>query len=132
MTFQDQTAFYDAEKETRGNCLITAYASFLDLNVSDCPQIQLFFDVKKPANFWMQTVELWLKHYGYREVAWLPEFEPINHGHVDYYFGVGKSARGVHHIVIYKDGEMVFDPHPSKTGLLNITEWITLEKIVLS
>lgn len=33
------------------------------------------------------------------------------------YLASGISPRGVHHMVVMKDGKLVHDPHPSKAGI---------------
>lgn len=45
-----------------------------------------------------------------------------------YYFASGKSARGVSHICIFKNGKLIHDPHPTKEGLQTIEYFETLEK----
>jgi hypothetical protein len=36
---------------------------------------------------------------------------------------MGKSERGCNHVCVYKDGKLVFDPHPSDLGLM-YEDWI--------
>lgn len=46
-----------------------------------------------------------------------------------FYIAAGPSPRGVIHAVIYQNGKMVHDPHPSRDGILEIYSLEVLEKI---
>jgi hypothetical protein len=48
-----------------------------------------------------------------------PDPEPGEH-----YTVSGRSPRDsrIHHIVIYRDGEMVWDPHPDRTGITSVED----------
>lgn len=37
--------------------------------------------------------------------------------------GIGKSPRNLDHAVIVRDGELWWDPHPSREGLVTLTEF---------
>lgn len=43
------------------------------------------------------------------------------------YMVSGPSSRGVSHVVIYKDGELFHDVHPSREGVLSVNEVYSLE-----
>lgn len=48
----------------------------------------------------------------------------LKHGHVQFegfYLVSGISPRGVGHMVVYRDGALAHDPHPSREGLTEIT-----------
>ena len=45
------------------------------------------------------------------------------------YMVYGKSPRGVSHVVIYMNGEMIHDPHPSNGGLVSIDRYRILKKV---
>lgn len=126
MTPQDQTHFSDKEKGTHGNCMIATYASYMDLPVDDCPQFQFLFDCKHFEGFWDEVVRLWLERMGYNR-SYL-ETDPFESGFSDYYFAYGMSPRGVMHQVIYKDGKLFHDPHPSKAGI-EVKGYELLQKI---
>lgn len=74
------------------------------------------------ANLWDNVREIWLASKGYREVyikdisEWLKENVDVP------YFASGKSTRGVDHIVIYMNGKLLHDPHPSRDGLVELWE----------
>lgn len=136
MITQEQTFFSEViqyrgrELQVRGNCVMACYASYLDLDINHCPQVQWLFDCKKPEFFWDKVLQLWLSEHGYKECNYTNEADPITWGHTDYYFAWGPSPRGVNHQVIYKDGKLFHDPHPSKAGILEVEGYITLEKLV--
>jgi hypothetical protein len=112
-----QTTFYDPENNTRGNCMITCYANALGLNPDDCPPFEKFFDVKYPdTSFYQECLILWFNRLGYELKTSLSDPLPILNEHT-FYFAVGPSARGVNHMVVYQNGKIFHDPHPSNDGL---------------
>jgi hypothetical protein len=68
---------------------------------------------------WDNVREFWLASKGYKESyisadqidQWVKD-----HPNTPYIVS-GKSPRGVQHVVIYQNGEMIHDPHPSKGGV---------------
>lgn len=46
------------------------------------------------------------------------------------YTATGPSSRGVIHIVVYKDGQMIHDPHPSNEGLVSVNYYNVYKKIL--
>ena len=125
MQLKDQTKFYTPETQ-RGNCLITCYACYFDLPIEECPAIEELFACKHPHGFWFTTLTAWLEEYhGVREKT-MNEDPFLAHGWEDYYFATGPSARGCLHYVIYKDGKLFHDPHPSKLGLEEIHSYTIL------
>ncbi len=128
MTLQDQTRLSDKEKGTKGNCLVSCYACYMDLPIEECPQFQFLFDVKHFEGFWDSVVNLWLSQMGY-EREFYEEDPFIIKRTSDYYFACGISPRGFMHQVIYKDGVLFHDPHPSKKGLTNISNFEVIKKI---
>lgn len=134
MKIQDQKILHDPERGPFGfgSCYITTYASYLDLPVEECPQLQVLYGCNHPGNFFEQVMALWLKSFGLKEVFWpAPEAAEQLAQRDDYYFAIGPSPRGnnTYHQVIYKNGKLFHDPHPSRDGILSETEFITLEKI---
>lgn len=41
----------------------------------------------------------------------------------------GKSPRGIKHMCIYKNGQLVHDPYPTKEGLKTFEDFQTLEPL---
>lgn len=109
-----QTHFYGGNEPgiTRGNCWQTAIACVLDLELDEVPHFVDLHDTHG-IDWWHYTTE-WLYHRGY-EIYRIPTHLYTN----EYYFVSGLSPRGNwFHVVIYRNGKMVHDPHPSGEGIL--------------
>ncbi len=120
MTPVDQTRFYDAAlpvHEQRGNCLQAAIASLLDLPLGDVPHfVQDHVDSDGQRDWWDSLVAF------VRSQGWNPHAAmPITDYPDQHLFVSGPSPRGggIWHVVIYRDGQLVHDPHPDRTGLLH-------------
>ncbi|RPE05566.1 hypothetical protein EGT74_24600 [Chitinophaga lutea] len=131
MKFLTQTKFYDPTAGVRGNCMMACYASFFDLELSQVPAIEELFDDESVS--WYERLVNWLNSLGYDEernhFKQGRPVDPAESGYKDYYFAVGPASRGVHHMVIYRHGKLVHDPHPSREGLLQVDGFITLKKL---
>ena len=102
----DQTKLH-SEIQT-GNCFQAAIASIFELSIEDVPE----FLGKK---WWFDFLE-WAASKGMDIVRWDDDVSLPG-----YYLTAGKSPRGdFDHVVVFKNGTMVHDPHPEKTGLANI------------
>lgn len=106
----------------RGNCFPACIASILEMDVEDVIQIQEHYDDPE----WPQILQRWLNSKGYR---WRT-IEPEDNVSGKYILVSGTSPRfpDCSHIVIYKDGIMVHDPHPDRTGILNEQNFEIIEK----
>lgn len=97
----------EAEAEgVLGNCLQAALASALNLPLDAVPHFMAFV-------WWDAAVPLWLRGRGL-DWTWraeIPEARSIV---------VGKSPRGVSHAVVGEAGRIVWDPHPSRGGLVEV------------
>lgn len=105
--------------QQRGNCFTAVVASLLELPLAAVPNF-VEIDVLGGPNWW------WLFHKyveafydGTRIVECRPQSAPAGR----FYAVGGLSARAtvvnpIHHIVIFRDGRMVHDPHPAGGGLL--------------
>ncbi len=122
MTRVKQSKLYAPDGIHNGDCLAACLASLLDLPLWMVPPFEQMFG----RSDWRVRVGEWLRRFfdmdleraeGHPtnpdgELAILPEF----------YIANGPAARGVYHSVIYRNGELVHDPHPSNGGLLAV-EW---------
>jgi hypothetical protein len=110
MTPVTQTILHS--ENTRGNCLQAAVASLLDKPIEDVPHFITY------GENWFVALILFMRDYGY-EYKGTGSAEKIAEakGIDGYVIAAGKSPRGVSHAVIYKGGEMVHDPHPSRAGV---------------
>jgi len=111
MTPLDQTQF--AGEGAGGDCVRASVASILDLPLSEVPH---FLEIAPEPQLWGLAFEDWMEARGL--YVWL------KHGHVEfegYYLVSGPSPRGVSHMVVYRDGKLAHDPHPSREGILDVT-----------
>lgn len=104
-----QSILYTPEAEARGvrgNCLQASMASALDLDLDAVPHFAAFASWSEAARLWLHGRGLdWHGVYGI----------PVGRSII-----VGPGPRGREHAVVGEDGEIVWDPHPSRTGLLEI------------
>lgn len=140
-----------------GNCYPTAIASFLGIPPTEVPNIETLFDVSVTYAYdvmdeWLKQRGLKMNHHAFEYCVFHEDDNILDDGHRkwldemhidvkqslmadrlhDYYFVSGKSPRGFHHICIYKAGELVHDPHPTKEGLLTIDQFETIGKWIYS
>lgn len=103
------------DPETVGNCHIACVASILELSLSQIPH---FLAVGGEENWWKEQ-EAWLakRGLGYIELQLPNTAIPV---HPDAFcIVVGESPRtGKLHSCVYKNGEIIHDPHPDNTGLI--------------
>lgn len=117
MTPVDQDRFFDAEAGTRGNCMQAAFASLLDFPLRAVPNF-----AEMPSHEWHENLFRWLGFLGLDvENVYPPGAAPSG-----YAMASGLSPRGVLHMVIVKDGELVHDPHPSRAGVQTIECYWTI------
>lgn len=132
---KDETVVY-------GNCFAAVIASMVEVPISEVPNVEVFFHINDGT--WNQVMNTWLKSKGWE--LWGDDRYKVFHCEMEseeyiglaeyymqlrgkYYLASGLSARGVHHICIYKTGQLVWDPHPSREGLVTFENFQTLEKI---
>jgi hypothetical protein len=131
-----QTKFTDPEQTVHGNCQAACVASLLDLPLSAVPAFEDMGDE------WFGVLYEFLRKHGYdyagtkytgpshNQFWW--EFLLESSPGIDGYFIVGgKSPRAWvtrGHAVIYKDGVLVHDPHPSGAGLLVVEDVMMIER----
>jgi hypothetical protein len=123
----DQTIFASDANKARGiygNCFQAAIASYLERPLDSVPHISAFAQ-------WMQALDLWATGEGYqvlsRDVA-PPALVTDGVLHPDLptkrIIVGGISPRDVMHVCVAEGGRIVWDPHPSRAGLLDVrTYW---------
>ena len=99
-----------------GNCLQAAVASLLELPLDGVPH---FIE----RDDWLEWFVDFCTARGYRPLQRPPT------AHVAYGMAWGPSVRGVRHAVVWVDGAMAWDPHPTRAGLLKVTELIEFEAL---
>jgi hypothetical protein len=97
-----------------GNCMEAAIASICEVDIEKIGD--LYSEAKQ---FWPKMAQAFSNNY--KEGGWVLD-EIIDHSKIktdEYYFAIGLTNRGnEHHVVIYKDGKAVFDPHQDNTFLI--------------
>lgn len=109
----DQEYFYD--KGEIGDCVRAITASILELESKDVPH----FVKEQPGSDWYDTWEAFMISHGVNPIMITPPWDkpPKLTG---YSLASGPADRGCKHIVIMWNGELAHDPHPSRSGLLEI------------
>lgn len=100
----DQTTFADSLHG--GNCLQACVATILQEPLDMVPNFYLFGAV------WVKALNLYLS-------LWALNIERDDDER-RLTIAVGVSDRGVKHCVLYVNGTMVHDPHPSRSGLVTV------------
>lgn len=130
-----QTSLYP-----RGNCWQTAVACVLDLPAEALPsQFDSYYEdvdgsgvVRIRMNYNNPLQAYLNKHHGLAYVEFHQPQEALAqlaiHG---YHLITGTSVRsadydGTRHVVVGKDGQVAWDPHPSRAGLLDEIRWAVL------
>ncbi|MEW2164407.1 hypothetical protein AB0912_15645 [Streptomyces sp. NPDC007084] len=108
-----QTILHDDPEGRPGNCLQAAVASLLELPLLAVPHFLLLDD-------WWGSLIAFCRLAGYDVYEQSPN-RPCAYG-----LAFGLSERGVRHAVCWIDGRIAHDPHPSRRGLLTLTELIAL------
>lgn len=124
MKFVNQRSLHKPEIGQHGDCWAACISSLTEIPIEELP------DVNDPKNsewpsYWY-TMWNFLKDRGFSLYC-----ENVNQfvGNNGYCIACGKSPRGdFNHAVIWNDG-IIHDPHPDKTGILNIDHFEIIDKI---
>lgn len=111
-----QSILHDDPSGRPGNCLQAAVASLLDLQLDDVPHFIEHED-------WLERFAAFCNAHGFQPLYRRPDV------HVPYGMAWGPSPRGVRHAVVWVNGQMAWDPHPTREGLLKVTELIEFEPL---
>ena len=110
-----QTILHD-DSERLGNCLAAAVASFTGRDLRSVPHFIEWDD--KGLGWWPMLIGFMAADGVWpEELASVDDAEP---GEI--VFVAGPSPRGVMHQVLYRDGALYHDPHPSRAGVTAITQ----------
>lgn len=127
----------------RGNCFAAVVASILEVPITEVPNVEVFYHMDD--GYHSEVMLRFLLSKGW-ELCSDDRFECFHNEMLyerygenkyhklrkelkdKYYLVSGKSPRGVSHICIYKNGELVHDPHPTREGLETIEYFETLDK----
>lgn len=117
MTPTDQTILHDPANGVHGNCMSAVLASLLHLPID---QVPLFTDPKA----WQHNLNAWLRPMGlaYIDIGGFARHAAATGIRGCWHEACGPSPRHVDtlHAVVARDGVPVFDPHPSKAGLVDV------------
>lgn len=129
MTPVDQTTFgIDRYPYVPGNCLSACVATLLDVPTRTVP---IFLDVRDSHDgIWLERLTTWLAYRDFemRDVevdVRSPEDLSLVAPSFPYIL-CGTSVRGRDHAVIAAGGEIIHDPHPSRTGLVRANRIIAI------
>lgn len=107
-----QTKLLDRNKV--GNCFATCVACILGLDIEDVPNVEVLFVVN--GNFWLKVFDKWISSIGYNYT----QIQENEWEENELYLANGMTERGTMHSVIYKNGNLFHDPHPSNSGLTEV------------
>jgi hypothetical protein len=125
----DQTILAGDPKR-KGNCVAACVATLLGIPLTEVPHFIEFgiaygdsedvHDVSAGNNWWAMLLGFMAAK------GWWPvELDSVTSGEVgETLFVAGKSPRGVSHQVLYREGRLWHDPHPSRDGILTVDEVI--------
>ena len=102
-----------------GNCFTACIASIFELPIDETPQF-----CKSADDYdWFQRLENWSLYRGLLPLGLKYDSELKLNG--VYAILSGKSPRGPWlHSVVWKDGEVIHDPHPDNRGIENMQDVI--------
>ncbi|HWB38319.1 MAG TPA: hypothetical protein VHA75_20065 [Rugosimonospora sp.] len=122
MTPVVQTIFATGQPDSPiGNCLQAAIASLLDLPLDDVPHF-VGDDVATDGELhWWTQWRRWCADRG------LVVRDGVDLEPGEYYLGGGPSPRDPEHrshVAVYRNGELIHDPYPGGTGVVEVrTRW---------
>lgn len=125
MTPTKQTKLYSPDGHHSGNCWQAALASLLDLPLWMVPDFSEMFG--RTTDHWFERTQEWLRRM-FRVQIQRVDGHPVDEL-PEFYLAIGKSPRGVSHVVIYSRGQMVHDPHYSDAGVLAVDYCEYLESL---
>ena len=124
-----------------GNCWQTAVACILDIDPDVMPS-QMVLDrcerqpdgsVKRVGPGYNNALQAYLqRHHGLAYVELHMPVEAYSYLSISgYHLMTGTTVRsaemdGMRHVVVGRDGKVVWDPHPSRAGLLDDIHWALL------
>ena len=116
MTPQDQEFTHRPEIGQSGDCARAVLASLMDLPISEVPH---FAQLAQQDGSFYDRINAFLESHGYEMLWHVTPIYYLKEGVEIYHYMSGPSPRGngIWHAVVGCNGEIVFDPHPEKTGL---------------
>lgn len=125
MIAHKQTIFGDGKDgSTPGNCFQVAIASLLELPVDVVPHFAAMDDFQGGALAFLRdrgkTVSIYRERWkGSPTVFSDATIAPLNYApNNQMMLAMGQAPRGFYHVVLWKAGHLVHDPHPDGSGLI--------------
>jgi hypothetical protein len=118
---------------SEGNCFAACIASLFECDINEVPFLgkeESWEDYELRLNDFLRKC--------YQVFMYVEEYDLDRYKHffeVDlndtYYIVGGDAERGYYHAVVYKNGQLAHDPHPSGVGLLNVQTVYLFQKVFL-
>ncbi len=103
-----------------GDCVRACTASILELKPEDVPH----FVELEPGAAWYDTWVKFMNDHGYNPIMYEGDMT-LRPRFMGYSLASGETIRGSKHMVIFWNGDLAHDPHPSRAGLKTVeTLWI--------
>lgn len=134
MSRVDQTIFVN-DPERKGNCVAACIASLLDEPLDKVPHFIEFgiaYGDSEDVHAVSAGNNWWAMMLGYLAArGWWPvELEKVTDADThEFVLVAGMSPRGVLHQVIYREGRLWHDPHPSRAGVLDVREALAIRPL---
>ncbi len=134
----DQTILASDPKRV-GNCVSACVASYLGLDLEDVPhfiedggrihadQCENITEPLADRVGWWALMVGFIAGYTARVPVFLKQLDDADPGEL--VFVAGPSNRGVEHQTLYRNGILWHDPHPSRDGLLEVTELLVFREM---
>lgn len=125
----DQTILASDPKRL-GNCVAACVASYFGVPLATVPHfLEIGQNLHKSIDSDQGTdsTHWWALLLGYMagRGLWPVDLQTVKDGRPgEVLFVAGNSPRGVLHQVLYRDGALWHDPHPSRDGILDVVEVI--------
>ena len=101
-----------------GNCFQACVASLLEVPLEEVPSF---------TEKWWLELEAWLESRGLAPLLLTWPLAKGSYFCLDtHYIACGLAGRGLRHSVIYKNQELIHDPHPDNTGLVEEPDTVIL------
>lgn len=99
-----------------GDCLRACVATLLSMDLDEVPHFVQYIDHPDgtdPLLWWWALIGFLVAHASH--VEWIDDKDCTG-----WSIATGLSPRGHQHAVVYHDGALIHDPHPSRSGLLDV------------
>jgi len=124
---------HELTQSTDSNCWQTAIACLLDLDPAVMPDQTA---IETAGGSYLNALQAYLeKHFNLMYIELYDyQLDPFEVKDPGLHLLVGKTMRtrpdtGINHCVVAKKGVMIWDPHPSRAGLTQVTGWGALGKL---